>query len=630
MKNKFYILAASMFAFFGSINAQVAPTTGDLIALPTTPCPSPGGTLFTPPSPYTPTSAVQLGVNNTGTDVCTIYGSQKPFQVMTWDNVTAVSPLTSTVYVSFNFMDIPLNSVSFPGGYDPDVAIWSDSSGTYVEIVFENNATGKIDGYTYVYNGSIFVPYTSFPFQCTLSNDATKKAKNPNVTATKDAGRFAVVWHEEGLVTPPQTLTVTYSTTPPVSFTNTVSLLQSKVYIYMIDKPMGYMSDLLGSPTSSIVNKVGIEVVRNTPPGTNNLFDRNFNPDVSMSEEIYPGSTPSQVITSIVFLSEHFNPATFSIVSDGLSVVQGVMDDFRYSAPGVATYTHNFTRSYSGKPRIASRLNSTVSAPRDFSVVMGNANTAVTCTTSTLTSKLHSWWYQTGSGAITCPSGGVDLLTLSPFYATGVTSVDPVISCINNKGHYAVAFATNANSTNRYDIVANTYTQGTLLGAGAFSIVNYGTCSATQSGNQVIPSIASVRKSGSGTTLADNTYNNYLFWDQISKTLNFKKTTNNKVPGAGVSLREALDEPTSKDDQTKFIAVPNPTDSQIVFDFKLDANETPTEIEIFNSIGQSVDKFAVEADTAQQKRDVSKMPAGTYIAILKTNGQSHKLQFIRK
>ncbi len=45
MKNKFYMLAAITIAFFGSANAEVAPATPDIVALPSTGCPS-GGTLF--------------------------------------------------------------------------------------------------------------------------------------------------------------------------------------------------------------------------------------------------------------------------------------------------------------------------------------------------------------------------------------------------------------------------------------------------------------------------------------------------------------------------------------------------------------------------------------------------------
>lgn len=628
MKNKFYMLAAIAIAFFGSANAQVAPVTPDIVALPSTGCPS-GGTLFPATGTYAPSSLVQLGVNNTGTDVCQDFVTGRTFQVMAWDDVTNVvsqTSFTSAVYVSWNFNNAPTGSVSFAGGYDPDVAIWSDTFGTFMEIVFENNASGKIDGYTYKWNGSTFVPYATLPFKCTLSVDPTKKCKNPNVTATKDKGRFAVVWHEEGLVTPPQTLTVTYSTTPPVSYTNTVSLLQSRVYINCIDKP-GYLGDLLGSPTATILNKGGQEVIRVTPPGTNNLFDRNYNADVSMSEEAIGsgGSFPSQMVISVAFLSQYFDPSTFSIVSDGLSVVQGTMDDFRVNF-GTTTTTKNFKRTYNGKPRIASRLTLTGTyVAKDFSVVMGNASPGPGCVPGPVTSKLHFWWNETGSGAIPCPVGGTDIISTTSFSNSGITTTDPVISCVNAKGHYAVAFATNFGST--YDIVANTYRQGSLVTAGAFSYVNYGTCAPSQNGNQAIPSIASFRRPGA--SQVDNAYSNYLFWDQSSKTLNWKKPTNQNIPGGGTALRQMQDETSAKDDQTKFMAYPNPTDSEISFDFKLDTNEIASEIEIFNMSGQSVDKFAV-TEGSKQKRAIDKMPSGTYIAILKTNLQNHRLQFIRK
>lgn len=634
MKNKFYIFAAIMFASLGSIQAQVAPLTLDLVALPTTPCPTLGGTTFPPPSspPYAPTSALQIGVNNTGTDICQqIYQtpSTRVFQAMVWDKVTQISPLVSTVFVSFNFNDVQLNSFSFPNAYDPDVAIWSDATGTFAEVVFENTATNQIDGYTYYYNTTTGLFALYYPQKSVMRNDATKKAKNPNVAATKDKGRFAVVWHEEGLVVPGPSLMITYNTNPVQSFSSNISMLESKVYIYCLDKT-GYLSELLGSPAGPIITNPGKLVVRTTPPGTNNLFDRNYNPDVAIGEDLN-GSVfnPSQVIFSVTFLSEYFNPASFSIVSDGLSVVQGTMDDFRSVGGGGPTQTYNFLRSYNGKPRIAARL-SGLNAPRDFSVVMGNANTPIGCSPGVTTSQLHQWWYQTGTGALACPPNGVNLFTASSFYGSGVTSVDPVISCISNRAFYAISFATNATSANRYDIVANTFTQGNLLNLGAFSIVNYGTCSATQAGNQVIPSIASVRKVGSGTTLADYTFNNHLFWDQTSRSLNYKRQTLQNVPGAGTQLRQAEGVNNANDDQTKFLAFPNPTDSEILFDFKLEANEMASEIEIFNIIGQSVDKFSITDQSIQQKRDVSKLPSGTYIAMLKTNLQSHKLQFIRK
>ncbi|GEM_PF-1867682 len=632
MKNKFYILAASMFTFFGNMNAQVAPVTGDLVALPTTGCPSPGGTNFPATVTYTPSTQVHLDINNTGTDICQEVISGRTIQVMAWDNVSAIvsqTSFTSKVYVSWNFNDTATGSLVFNDGFDPDVAIWSDATnGTFMEIVFENNLTGRIDAYTYKWNATTntFNTYNLLPFKCTLSNDATMKCKNPNLAATKDRGRFAVVWHEEGLVTPPAQLVITYNTSPPVTYTNTVSIKQSRVYVYASDRS-NYLQDLLGSPTSTIVNVKGDEVIRTTPVGTNNLFDRNYNPDVSFSEEaIGTGGWPTERVISVAFLSEYFNPATFSIVSDGLSVVQGGKTDFRPTLNPTTTTTRNFTRAYNGKPRIAARLTlSGTYVAKDFSVVMGNASATPGCTPGPIMSKLHFWWNQTGTGSIVCPVGGADIIASTSYANAGITTTNPVISCVNAKGLYAVAFETNLNST--YDIVANTYRQGSLVTAGAFSYVNYGTCVASQNGNQVIPSIASFRKPGANQL--DNAFSNYLFWDHVTKTLDFKKITTQNIPGAGVQLRQMEDATDTKEDQTKFTAYPNPSDSEISFDFKLDANEIASEIEIFNMSGQSVDKFAI-TEASSQKRTIDKMPSGIYIAILKTNLQNHRLQFIRK
>jgi hypothetical protein len=91
--------------------------------------------------------------------------------------------------VSWNFNDTATGSLVFNDGFDPDVAIWSDATnGTFMEIVFENNSTGRIDAYTYNWNATTntFNTYNLLPFKCTLSNDATMKCKNPNLAATKD------------------------------------------------------------------------------------------------------------------------------------------------------------------------------------------------------------------------------------------------------------------------------------------------------------------------------------------------------------------------------------------------------------------------------------------------------------
>jgi Secretion system C-terminal sorting domain len=634
MKKKIYILATIAFSFFEIANAQTPAVTADFVALPTsvnTGCVVSGPT-FAQPANYTPTPAgVQLGVNNTGTDICQLFGGSKVFQAMVWDNVTTyVSPtnFTSNVYLSWGWDGLQIGSYLFPipagesGGFDPDVAIFSDSSGTFLEIVFENNTTGKIDGYTFSFNGTTFIPATILPFKSTLSHDATKKAKNPNIAAAKNPGAIAVVWHEEGLVNPPQTLTITYSTTPPTTYTNTVSILQSKVYIYGIDKP-GDTGGLLGSPTSLIRNFIGTEVIRTAPANSFHLFDRNFNPDVSFSED-HPLNSVLRGI-SVVFLSQWFDPSTFSIVTGQLSVVQGVIKEFDgTTGSGIATTTVNFTTPFSGKPRIASRLLYTgINVTKDFSVVMGNSVLNLPpCPggTSQLSSKIHNWWFQTG-GTIS-PVGGVDLLS-NTSYATS-TAVDPVISCINGKGFYNVTFSAINNVNNALDIVANTYKEGVLVTtAGPFSLVNYGTCGATTIKNQVLPSVASTLLTGQGS--GDYAFTSYLFWDQNTKTLDYKKSINNIAPGTGIGLK--LAQPQFISD---FTCYPNPTDNEILFDFKLAKNEVPSEIEIFNIKGQSVDKFSIEEDLSQQRRNVNKIPSGLYIAILKTNVKEYKIEFIKK
>lgn len=631
MKTKFYITLAIIFAFLGNARSQTAPTTVDYVALPSPYCSV--GTQFGAQPGYFPSSIVQAGVNNTGTDICQQYGTIKTFQAMVWDNVTSITSqtnFTSEVYLSWNYGDLPTGSMMFTfpagqtGGYDPDVAIFSDAFGTYIQVVFENNTTGKIDGYSFKWNGTAFALYN--PYKSTLCRDVTKKAKNPNIATTKTIGRYAVVWHEEGLVNPPQTLTITYSTTPPQSYTNTVAILESKVYIHIVDKP-NYTADLLGSTTLSSADILGSEVIRTTPPGSYHLFDRNYNPDVSYSEEIIgSGLNPGQTVASVVFLSQWFDPSTFSIVSGGLSVVQGNMYDFRWNGSNVLTTTKNFTTSYTGKPRIAARLSFTSTyTAKDFSVTMGNSTAiAPPCGgASTITSKMHNWWFQSGTGSVVCPTSGVDLILGTP-YST-VTTVDPVISCVNGKGNYNITFCSNNVTANRFDIVANTYRQGALASAGAYSFVNYGTCSPTMVGNQVIPSVASFRKPGA--SVSQDAFSNYLFWDQNSSTLNYKKYTTTNVPGAGVALRQMQD----KDQRnTKFMAYPNPTDHEILFNFQLGESEIANEIEIYNMMGQSVDKFSIAEDLTEQKRDVSKIPSGTYIAILKTNIQNHTLEFIRK
>jgi type IX secretion system substrate protein len=629
MKTRFYITIALAFVFSGNVMAQTAATTPDNAASPAATCGA--STLFPAPANYSPSAGVQLGVNNTGTDLCQVHGFTRVVQAMVWDNVTNISgsTITSSVHVSWMVDGGTPGSYTFvpaageTGGFDPDVAIFSDANGTFMQVVFENNTTGKIDGYTFKLNGTNFALFN--PYKSTLCNNATKKAKNPNIATTKNLARFAVVWHEEGLVNPPQTLTITYSTTPPFSYTNTVAVMESKVYIHVIDK-VAYQPTLLGSPTASpILNAPGTEVERTAPANSNQLFGRNFNPDVSYGEEVI-NSSPNQAIASVVFLTQYFNPATFSIVTDQLSVVQGTAD---YFTNRINTNTVNFTTTYSGKPRIAARhtFNGTVTA-RDFGVVMGNSTSIISCTGTTQSSKINFWYVQTG-GTIACPAGGFDLINSTSYATPTVTSVDPVISCVHGRGYYDIAFSTNINNaTNAFDVVANTFKEGGLVvTAGAFSAVNRGVCtSVSMIGNQVIPSVASFRKPGASDLLA--VHSNYLFWDQKNKTVNYKQITNNTMPGGGASLRQMQDASDNK--SVRFIGYPNPTDTEIAFGFELGEKEVATEIEIFNLLGQSVDKFAVNKELTEQRRDVSKLPSGSYISVLKTNVQTHKLEFIKR
>jgi hypothetical protein len=426
MKTKICILITVVFSFFEITFAQTAASTGDLVALPTTVITSAVDTDFPAPLSYSANSSVpQLGVNNTGTDICQIYTSTTPAppplfcQAMVWDKVTNASAtsLTSKVFLSWKFETSISSSLqgSFPfpfqgssfGGFDPDVAIFSDASGTFIQVVFENLSTGNIDGFTFKWDGATFNQVITPFFKTTFRNDGTKKAKNPNIAVPKSGKGIAVVWHEEGQG-PSVQLNISYSTTPPINFTNTVAITQSKVYIYCEEKTPNI---LLGTFASILGKEV---ILTNT--ATNHLFDRNFNPDVSFSEDrVYP-TNPNRIKIgiSVAFVSTWFNPASFQIETGNLSVVQGDTDDFNLSTNTTNyTTTRNFISDYVGKPRIAARLSNGIdNLSKDFSVVMGNSITSLaSCPggSNTTVSKLHNWYFQTG-GTL-CPPLGHNLLT---------------------------------------------------------------------------------------------------------------------------------------------------------------------------------------------------------------------------
>jgi Secretion system C-terminal sorting domain len=195
---------------------------------------------------------------------------------------------------------------------------------------------------------------------------------------------------------------------------------------------------------------------------------------------------------------------------------------------------------------------------------------------------------------------------------------------LSSKGIYNVVFSTYTDSTIGFDIIANSYKEGTsIILPALFSRVNSGTCGTTLTGNQLVPSVASTISTQ--TPAGGNANSNYLFWDQNSKTLDFKKTTNALSPGNNVALRQALIK-----NNSEFTAYPNPTSNEITFDYKLEENEKASEIEIFNIMGQSIYKFLLTEESKGQKSDVTKIPSGTYIAILKTNANDYKLEFIKK
>ncbi len=624
MKKTLIVFSLALLSYCNISNAQLTqPTTIDNVALPSTVNSAAcvyTGTNFNAPANYIPDDAsIQLGVNNTGTDSCIDFAGSKLFQAMVWDNVTALSPLTSTVYLSCNFNGSPIFQQTFSGGLDPDVAISSDSSGTYIQIVFENNTTNRIDGYVYKYNGTTFVPYL---FKATFSNNFAKKAKNPNIAVPKYGGSgIGLVWHEEGLVTPAQTLTVTYNTTPAQNFVYNVSLLESKVYIYVDDKT-GPVSGSFASPTSTIINYAGNQVKR---PNTNHLFERDYNPDVSFSEmSINTGSTITRGV-SVVFLSQWFDPSTFSTVSGDLTVVQGARENYLANPP--STTNTNFTTQYGGKPRIAARLSNgtTSNLSKDFSVVMGNSSTLAPCNVApTTTSKLHNWWFQTG-GTI-CPVAGSDLL-VGTIYSSKIT-VNPVITCINGIGDYNITFSTKdaPSATSGMDIISKTYRAGgAITNPTAFNLVNRSACTTVNyPGNQVIPSVTSIRINTGSTTLNADT--DYLFWDQNSKTVNFKQFSTSITTGTGAALRQVL----VNSKKPIFKVFPNPSESKVTFNFELENKEIPYKIEIYNLLGQSVAIYKINDKDKEIKTDISNLQSGTYIAILKSSIKEYKLQFIKK
>ncbi len=629
MKKKLILISLSILTYCNFLNAQLTqPVTIDNVALPSTvnstTC-SYTNSSFGAPGSYTPgNNTVQLGINNTGTDSCIEFAGTKIFQTMVWDEVISLSPFTTKIYLSCNYVSTPIFQQTFSGGFDPDVAICSDATGTYIQVVFENNTTNKIDGYVYKYNGSSFAPYL---FNTTFSNNPLKKAKNPNIAVPKYGGSgIAVVWHEEGLVTPAVALSVTYSTTPPITYTYSASLLESKVFIHAGDRAGNITVDLITSPTSTIVNYSGFQVKRPVQP--NHLFERDYNPDVSFSEvQINPITTSTRGI-SVVFLSQWFDPSTFSTVTGDLTVVQGATKEFNATNPGTSNI--NFTTLYGGKPRIAARLSYTtgLNVSKDFSVVMGNSSTPIVCppAVATTTSKLHNWWFQTG-GAIVCPVGGLDLLAGTTF-ASKVT-VDPVISCINGVGDYNVTFSSKdaASATSGMDVLSKTYRAGaaSISNPTFFNFVNRSACSAANySGNQVVPSVTSIRPSTSSVNANADT--DYLFWDQNSKTVNFKKSSTSITTGTGANLKQSL----GISINPKFNVYPNPSESEITFNFELENKEIPYKIEIYNLLGQSVAIYKVNDKDKEIKTDISNLQSGTYIAILKSSKNDYKLQFIKK